>query len=870
MTRPAHISSALAFVTCTFVAAIIALGAPLVAEAQSGTSVRLVMSASPTRVPVGSPFELSVRAEVSGRDVDDIKVPDLSDFEIRSRSVSRPLQFRFGSSSGTQIVQSTTVHSFVLIARTAGAFELEPAVATVGGVQHRSNRVTVIVGNAAAPNPAAVIPNPQQQQAVPGLDGAVYDDTAFVRTVVDKAEPFIGEQVTATVYLYSRGGIRRAPTITREATADGFWVHNLLPPGSSIDARQQVVNGVPFRVYTLRRFAAFPLRAGELTIGSIEMNFETGTLFDMFQSPQQIRRVGQTVTVRAKELPATARDSVVGRYTVASRVDRTSVRTGDAVTLTATVRGTGNIRDVRLQLPDVPGIRALQPRTEDRVDTPRDLVGGERTVEWILVVEQPGEHTLPPLTLKVFNPQTESIETVRSQAITLTAAGAAVAPPPTTAGQPDPGGAQPAPEITFGPIRNQSELNRGEVTALSSRSWFPFALAFPPLLWLGLLVFRAQRKRIAARPVDEVKRAQKAAQRRLSEARAHAKSGDSPAFYGEIAKAIESVLEGRLGEAVGGITHTSLAKELSARGMEGELVKRIIDELESCDFARFSAAGGSSEEMERCLGRTKALLSRVDKFQPIALLLLCLACGWTNVASAQPISEVFESANASAFQGNWGEAATTYEELLEAGVHDADVHFNLGTAYANDGKLGRAVLSFSRALEIDPGDDDASLALENARAAIGRARAEAEGEATIQTGAPFLDSFVEPISERSLSILVILLNALCFFAFIARMYARKENVRVGLAIGGVLLAVCLVFASVGLVVKSGVMKRGDAAIVLDDQVALREGPDPEATSRGEAREGESARVLGTDGDYVRVELSSGRAGWASAESIGRI
>ena len=49
--------------------------------------------------------------------------------------------------------------------------------------------------------------------------------------------------------------------------------------------------------------------------------------------------------------------------------------------------------------------------------------------------------------------------------------------------------------------------------------------------------------------------------------------------------------------------------------MHQDLAHRLIEELEGCDFARFSSVGGSREEMKRCLGRSRALLTRLDRFQ---------------------------------------------------------------------------------------------------------------------------------------------------------------------------------------------------------------------------------------------------------------
>src|SRR5262249_55085016 len=157
-----------------------------------------------------------------------------------------------------------------LAARRTGHIRLTPARAIVAGHTYASNDLTldVAAGGGTAPNgfsPATPDPTPP---AGTSLDGATFDPEGFLPTVVDKPPPYAGEQVTVTIYLYVRGSIRGAPVAQREPSSDGFWVHDLLPPMRTLDATNQTVSGIPFQVYVLRRFAAFPLQPGQLTIGA--------------------------------------------------------------------------------------------------------------------------------------------------------------------------------------------------------------------------------------------------------------------------------------------------------------------------------------------------------------------------------------------------------------------------------------------------------------------------------------------------------------------------------------------------------------------------------------------------------------------------
>jgi hypothetical protein len=607
------------------VVVVAALLAPPRAHAQQQVTANVVMRADRTNVAVGERFGLQIRADVSGAEPT-VEPPDLSPFQIVESRVVQPVQLRFGFGAQTQIVQSTVVHDYTLVPLREGRVEIAPARVRAGGRTFTSNGVALDVGpGTVPPTPDALRQGPDMAPPSGPLDGAVYDGQAFLRTVVDQPAPYVGQQVTVTVYLYVRGPIRSTPIVHREPDADGFWVQDLMPPNRTLEPQRQVVGNVPFNVYVLRRFAAFPLSEGEQTIGGMSLSFETGSLFDLF-NPRPggaLRRDGVPVAIHVKPLPAEGRPTgevAVGRFELAARLDRTEVATGDAVTLTATVEGVGNVRDVELVLPPIDGVRVLAPEVRDEVRSPNDLVGGTRTYEWLLVPEQPGAHPIPPFSVSTFQPETATYQRIESAPLTLTAAGSAITSDDgeTSAGQEGSAGEDENRPPELPPVRTRSELDR-EHLRLTSELFYWIAVAVPPLFFFGFVVLAIGRRRAsAARERNAPRRAFRDAKRRLHAAEAHATRGDAKAFYGEIRKVLRDVLEARLGEAVGGYTWTELRSHLAARGMDEDLGRRVVDELEGSELAAFSAVGASDEEIKNCAQRIGALLERMDRFVPAA------------------------------------------------------------------------------------------------------------------------------------------------------------------------------------------------------------------------------------------------------------
>ena len=574
-------------------------------------SASISMTVDRTELSVGEQLQMQVRADVTGGGADDLILPDLAAFHIVSRRVARPMQFSFGFGSQRQTVRSSVVYDLVLQATEAGTFELRPATLTLGAQTFRSEPVTIAVkeslGGTLPPRPA--------EPPTGNLDGAEFDPQAFVRTVVDQDDVFVGEQVTVTVYLYVRGNLRSAPQVTRAPSTDGFWVHDLLPVQRSLSTQHQTVNGTPFDVYVIRRFAAFPLRAGTLTVGAPTVSLETGSVFDLFNRAGggALRREGVATQLSVRPLPSDgrpARSSVaVGDWTVEATLDRNQVATGDAVTLRAKVEGVGNPQELDLKAPTVDGLRILAPEIDEAVRSPSDLVQGSRTWRWLIIPERPGTFRVGPLRLATFDPSTSRYEVLATPPLRLEAAGQPLASDP--GNTEDHSSAAPREEaLDLSPIRRRSDLMPHRLP-LSSNPGFLVALAAPPVVFAGLFVTRSLRRRRQRRPTRKTD-----GKHRLRSARQHAESGNLDLFYGEARRALVEGLETRLGSKIGGLTYPELRDYLSVKGMDSDMVSRLVDELEGMEFARFSAEGSTDREVTRCADSTAALLDSLQEFTP--------------------------------------------------------------------------------------------------------------------------------------------------------------------------------------------------------------------------------------------------------------
>ena len=257
--------------------------------------------------------------------------------------------------------------------------------------------------------------------------------------------------------------------------------------------------------------------------------------------------------------------------------------------------------------------------------------------------------------------------------------------------------------------------------------------------------------------------------------------------------------------------------------------------------------------------------------QVLATLAL-VACCVLNAgeAHAEALADVFRTANEAYFRGDFKAAVRDYQRLVDAGIRDADVYFNLGIASARQEELGSAILNLERAARLRPGDSETSAALETARATLGKRLAQAKGEAMVQAKPPISEALVRSVHEDTLAVALLVFDVLFFGLLLAYPRVKTDAQRNTAAVAAAACGVLLAISGTGLFLKRGGQSEGRGGVIVRDGAELREGPDRLARQRASAHEGVSARILGSDGDFVRVKIPGGAEGWMARRDIGLI
>ena len=233
------------------------------------------------------------------------------------------------------------------------------------------------------------------------------------------------------------------------------------------------------------------------------------------------------------------------------------------------------------------------------------------------------------------------------------------------------------------------------------------------------------------------------------------------------------------------------------------------------------------------------------------------------------VRKMFNDANLLASRGDYAKAISMYSSLAKFDVEDPDLYFNLATTLSKSGDYPQAILYYEKALRLRPTDSNISSNLKQVEQVLEKQRATVEGTATIHRRHAIAEAIFHRFPLNALAYTLLISNLLFF---IGLGWAWVTNRRTTGILPLVLVsATALGFSAIGLAFGTGVFRDGRRAVVIADQVVLREGPDPRARVRGKVRGGDRGEIIGpTDHEFVHLRIHGGLEGWALHKQVGAI
>lgn len=813
---------------------------------------------------------------ISGGNIDLNMTPELPD-------LSKDFDILQGPSRSTQISivnnkQSSTLSlSYALAPKHAGTLEIGAATLAYKNHTYATQPISIEVLDAPAPGQASPQAETPTEDAAPQL---------YLHAEIDKPVAYIGEQLTVSFWLYTQLSIA-GYEMKQQPNFTGFWVEELrIPQPPKLEYR--TINGQQYGVALLKRFALFPASSGELTIDpmlmvfAVRVNGRQRDPFDIFNDPffdrtQEVVRKSPPLAVNILPLPEENRPAAfngdVGHFSMAVEAAPREVTQDEPVTVKVAIQGNGNIKTVKEPVMTLPqSVKKYDTQIQETPYPMQEPLQGEKVFETVIIPTESGAIELPPVEFSYFDPARKSYQTLRSEPIALTVRPKSAADAPierkiTTKEEIKLLGK----DIRF--IKTDAPRLKNQGGTWYRSGWMEAAYLLPFFLIGGAILYKRHLDRLMS-DIGYVRQrgANKRTMQRLKRASDLLKRGEAKEFYAAASSALRQYVGDKLNLPPASLTDSDGLRRLEEMGVDAETAALLKRCLEQCDFARFAAAAGDEREMNALLRDAEQVIERIETSKigrsgarnqaiPVALLLFgAAALLLPATARASAADDLFRQGNAFYEAGKFAEAIAMYQQIVDSGLRNGYVYYNLGNALLKQNRIGEAILQYERAKRLLPRDEDVAYNLEYARASTVDNVTAASGR--LAAAFERARAYFTPQEVAGFFWLCYLLLTALIIAFIFAPHEWKLRL-----IYLMLLPAFCVLGSAVLLLTQMSLEDGNEAIVISAKADAKTGPGPEYSTIFEIHEGANVRIQREKLDWVEIKLPNKVIGWVRPQDV---
>ena len=587
------------------------------------------------QVMVGERFQVVFEANAEGKNFQAPSFDGLTVLGGPFTSTSSSFSMVNGSMSHT--VKCT--YTFALQAYQEGTVHVGSASLTVKGNKITSQPFDIKVipddGSHAAPSGGGTSSGQGQSQQNT-TDSQVSGKDLFLRVIPSKKSAYVGEQVVLTYKLYTKVPVSSV-SLSKMPSYAGFWTKDVSDNSGTLKQSSEYINGIEYTTAEIQKVIVVPQRSGKLALDPMTMeciaqirternnNRSMDPFEAFFNDPFFNRNIvnvkkelsSQALTLEVKNLPENGKPAsfagAVGNYSFKSDIDKTELSTNEAVTLTLTVSGTGNVE--LLQMPEPvfpPDFEVYDPKISTSTNVGPQGLTGTKKAEYLAIPRRAGSFTIPAVEFSYYNSSTDSYEVMSSDPYEIKVEKGS--------GSDDGGGVftsnQEDIKYLGSDIRHimtgDARLKPTHTVFFGSAAYFVALLVLLLLFIILLFVLKKREQMSKDTAANRNRKADKVARGRLKNAYQHLKAKDQEKFYVEMSQALWGYIADKLGIERSKLSMDTVSETMKGKNVPDELTQQFVDTLNNCEFARF-APGSAEEKMDDLYQRGIDVISKAEK-----------------------------------------------------------------------------------------------------------------------------------------------------------------------------------------------------------------------------------------------------------------
>ncbi|MBO5553100.1 MAG: protein BatD [Paludibacteraceae bacterium] len=577
----------------------------------------------PSQVPVNQSFQIQY---IVDEKCNDIQIPSMPGFELLAGPfTSTASSFSFVNGKRTSTYQKTFTYTYS--ATKEGTYTIGAATVDIKGRKYRSNGLKITVVREQEPQAATTSSRTNDDSSRPQrTQTAQSAPSIFMRTEVNKTHAHEQEPVTLCYNLYFVGvNDVQLAGVTKMPDFDGFLKQE--SDLEQLESHVETYNGRQYNVAVVYKNQLYPQHSGDITITPAHFEVvyttpgaERDPFGQMFGYQEHKTLKAPAVTIHVDALPQEDRPKSfsggVGHFTMIPSISSTELNTNEPITLKLDISGSGNMKLIKT--PDVKwpeGFESYDPKVSNSYQTTDSGMSGTKSIEYMAIPREPGDYTLPPVTLTYYDSEAGAYKTLTTPSYQL--------------------------HINRGQQRKDTEvsdysqedikqlatdvryIHTNDLPALEPNSAMPPAIQVGSFGWwlcylipliIAIIVLIAMRRYIQANAdLTQVRyrKANKVAQKRLRNAKKLMDENQTGAFYEEIERAAMSYLSDRLTIPTAELNKETISQILAQKNVPEPLIKETEQVLSTAEFARY--APSMSQDMNTLYSRTVELINQLEE-----------------------------------------------------------------------------------------------------------------------------------------------------------------------------------------------------------------------------------------------------------------
>jgi len=586
-------------------------------------------------VSVGETFTLiySLNAQGSG-----FRGPNIQGFNVLSGpNTSTSSSIR--SVNGSTTMSITYTFTYLLQASREGNFEIPVATVTANGKQITSNTLSVKVVKNSNSTGTQYQGSGNQNRGGGSQAGtsAGNANDVYIKAFASNTNPLQGEGIVITYKIFTKVPIAQI-NISKLSSFSGFWSQNLMKENDKLQQTTQVIDGEQYIVADIRKIALFPLKSGRLVIDPLELacvaqvrrqsktktgdpffdDFFNDSFFSSGVANVEKNLKSNPIIITVRPLPEAGKPAdfsgAVGNFTFHSEVDKTRLKTNEAVTLKCTVSGKGNIQLIdKMNVLFPPDFESYDPKVTSDIQTTAAGISGNQVFEYLLIPRKSGKFNIKPITFTYYDLDKKRYISLNSPEFSLDV---------------EKGSGETGATMTYSGANKEEikyigsdirHIKDNNFRLVPAGSRFFISLGFWMLLALPLLlflVFLILWRKLAARRSDTVLmknlKATKIARKRLQKAEEFQKAGQQDKFYITISQSLWGYLSDKFSIPMAELSIDSVHEALVRKNVSESIISQFVETLHNTEFSRF-APGEKTVNMERIYNEALEIIAKMER-----------------------------------------------------------------------------------------------------------------------------------------------------------------------------------------------------------------------------------------------------------------